>query len=205
MPTFYYYKAIISTWHGDSKYISPVTTCRHMTSLPVISAVRTENTLPKERNISCSFLSSSDPSGPAAVFHGNIETNHLSWHVVALLENDCRWKGGLCVIQEDCCGEALSKKCSVLLWVDAAEPAYHSRLWLGRSPACTHLSPSQDRKTQTEGTGKYTAFIILIGGIILKLQLITANLSAFHQLHSPLKLTVYHDNKTGRDYVCCIH
>lgn len=35
-----------------------------------------------------------------------------------------------------------SKKYCVLLWVDAAEPASRSRLWLGRSLACTHLSPA---------------------------------------------------------------
>lgn len=45
---------------------------------------------------------------------------------------------------------APSKKCSALLQVDAAEPASRSRLWLGRSPACTHPSPTQ--RTRDEGS-----------------------------------------------------
>lgn len=41
------------------------------------------------------------------------------------------------------------------LWIDAAEPAYRSRLWLGRSPACTHPSPTGKKKLKThpDGTG----------------------------------------------------
>lgn len=55
---------------------------------------------------------------------------------------------GLCVVQADCCGGLQSKNYYVPLWVDAAEPAYRSRLLLGRSPACTHLSPRRQKHSQ---------------------------------------------------------
>ncbi len=62
---------------------------------------------------------------------------------------------GLCIVQADCRGGVQSKSYCVPLWVDAAEPAYRSRLWLGRSPACTHLSPG-DRNIITSVAGSDT-------------------------------------------------
>lgn len=77
-------------------------------------------------------------------------TNNLWQHVVAWFENECgpALRVGLCGDQADCCGGVQSKNYYVPLWVDAAEPASRSPLWLGRSPACTHLSPTQETKTQ---------------------------------------------------------
>lgn len=47
-----------------------------------------------------------------------------------------------CVVHTEDCGEAQIKNCFVLLLIDAAEPVYRSHLWLGHSPAGTHLSPT---------------------------------------------------------------
>lgn len=45
-------------------------------------------------------------------------------------------------VQADCCGGFYSKNYCAPLWIDAAEPACRNRLWLGRNPVCTHLSPT---------------------------------------------------------------
>lgn len=47
-----------------------------------------------------------------------------------------------CGVHAEDCSEAQIKNCSVLLLIDAAEPVYRIHLWLGRSPAGTHLSPT---------------------------------------------------------------
>lgn len=75
-----------------------------------------------------------------------------------ILENEYSpgLRTGSCVVQTQ--AAVGSKNCSVPLWIDAVEPAFRSRLWLGRSPACTHPSPTQKNQTLSQGAqvNKYT-------------------------------------------------
>lgn len=99
-----------------------------------------EQKIKNERNATFFVLNS---SRNVEQFDGQTQKQSIRGReeVVVLLENENQY-GGAGGGQDS----APSKTCSVLLRVDAAEPASRSRLWLGRSPACTHPSPTRQIK-----------------------------------------------------------
>lgn len=162
---------------SHSWYMSPVTAWSRLCSLPFRRS-ETENTLPK-RNKHQLRISELQWSKQTCwtVFHVSTVTGRLEQHAVALLESGCRW------------GSVWSRQTAVVRLSLKTVTCFCRSMLLGQLTVAASgrvvvlpvlISHLHGKEKQTEGTGKYVPFIILIEVTNFSyILIITANLSTF--------------------------